>query len=264
MLLCGRAPSLSVEQPLELDPERLGDAKRDLPADGSESTSELQVVDVPRGDPSGLREICYADPGFHPGLPEPGAPSLPLREPFRIRHAYSGITSDSRMQQIRDGLPHAARFLVTGEIDPAELAEVDSVPKRLRWAMNYRKMNQLQLTKRAGLSRAAVNRILMRGESNPRSGIKDQTATKLAKALDFSLHWILTGEGDKFPFEPYLRTDDPMPNRQIAVKAHMLLGSDSRAISQVVNQDWPDDNDPAPKVWFKRIEAAEEQLRGSD
>lgn len=175
-------------------------------------------------------------------------------------HAYLGITSYPSMPTRNASESHVTKFRVTGEFDHAEPGDVSNFRDRLLWAIKFRDTNQLQLANKAGLSPAHVNRILKRAEQRPDAQRHSKTVNKLAKALDISLLWLETGDGPRYPYEPYLDPDDPFPNRQVAARAHLLIGTDSRAIHDAFARDWGDTDDPAAKVWFKRIEAAEEQL----
>jgi hypothetical protein len=172
--------------------------------------------------------------------------------------------TDPGRQVAADLKPDVAKFHVTGAPDPEDLADVRTVRERLVWAIRFRETNQLQASLKAGLHPGHVNRILKRAEKNPKATIEIETANRLARALDVSLHWLQTGEGARYPYEPYLDSDDPFPNRQRAAWAHTLIGTDSRAIAEVVRADWGDTKDPAPKVWFKRIDLAEEKLLRGD
>lgn len=227
----------------------------------------LEVIDAREGDVQVRGDLSDGESSGDPSGPEAGAPclSVELAGTTHPTHAYSGIMTYPGMQRVSEPPQTAREFLVTGAFDPAELPAVANFRDRLLWAIKFRETNQLQLARKAGFkSPAHVNRILKRAESNPDAQVEIRTATLLARALDISLHWLQTGEGQRYPFEPYFNLDDPFPNRQRAAWAHALIGTDSRAIAEVVDKEWGDAKDPTAKVWFKRIELAEEQLLRGD
>lgn len=261
-----RAPAHTVKKPLKGNPKKFRKLKRVIDA-RSVPLPVLPVVDIPRRDADVGGDLNDTEFGGDPGLTEPGTTTLArtVTDPAHAPHTYSSIRSFPGMQAQSADLEVTAEFRVTGGFELAEFSAVPTFRDRLLWAIKFRETNQLQLALKAGFkSPAHVNRILKRAERNPNAQVEVRTATRLARALDISLHWLQTGEGAKYPFEPYFNLDDPFPNRQRAAWAHALVGTDSRAIADVVGRDWGDAKDPTAKVWFKRIELAEEQLLRGD
>lgn len=117
-----------------------------------------------------------------------------------------------------------------------------------------------ELSRRAGLSLSHVNVMLTRLNKEPDARFELETMKKLAHGGGVSLHWLITGEGERdLPDIPNELAGDPYPNRARAIT--WLRGEISeRAIAYVRNRvlepDMPQDMPVA--FWASDLWAAEQ------
>ena len=68
--------------------------------------------------------------------------------------------------------------------------KIDTISERIRYAMDYRKLNQAWLAKYSGLSEGRISQIL-----NEDGSPAVPALFRIADALNFEPRWLATGEG---------------------------------------------------------------------
>lgn len=200
-------------------------------------------------------------------LREPRANASALESAGEVSHAdYRGsrLPAGSQGQDETSVVTPAEAVTIHGEID--DVRAMSGLASRLRWIVRHydpAKQSARKLSTAALGNPTHVGQLLTRWAKGSEKADWN-TMDKIARTANVSLRWFLTGKGERTPYEAYITPKDPYPNRQIAVESAIKFGLPGEAIQRVFERDWGDPDDVPPLTWFRRIELAVLELRGSD
>lgn len=141
---------------------------------------------------------------------------------------------------------------------------METIGDRIKAILARLDINASELSRRAGLSRAHVGKIIARS-ANPNAGFEHDTMVAIAKAGGVSLDWLMTGKADETT-PPLVQTSIRVEHTERyagrAEAARAMEGLvEPEAISSVGQWDLNATQDPGALWWIERIKEADRQLK---
>ncbi len=128
---------------------------------------------------------------------------------------------------------------------------MSTLKERVQEILEMRQWSARRLCREAELDESHVGALL----ADRMSDFTTETANAIARAAGVSLHWLVTGQGEREPYETNARPEAVYPSRTAAAEAARKLGISEDAIRRVLASEEQHDRDPGPRYWFAKMQA---------